>query len=93
MNPDDEELKDIDIDFFELFEVLTPKEIIKILNAMGGKFTLTEGMAIKKLVDFINTLEDDQIDNLLNAFDEIMSKKWMSILDENLRIILLTEIR
>ena len=75
MKSDDDELKDIDFDFFELFEVLSPKEIVKILNAMGGKFTLPEGTTIKKLFDFINTLEDDQIDNLLDAFDEIMSKK------------------
>ncbi len=75
MNSDDEEIKDIDIDFFELFDALNPKDIVKILNAIGGKFTITEGTMIKKLVDFINTLEDDQIDNLIAAFDEIMSKK------------------
>ena len=68
----DDELDSIDMDFFELFEVLEAKEIIQLLNSVGGEFSSSEGKTIKKLVEFINTLEDDQIDDLLDAFDSIM---------------------
>lgn len=78
INTDDSlegDIETIDIDFFELFEVLAPKDITKLLNAVGGSFTSAEGSTIKKLVEFINQLDDDQIDNLIEAFDNIMSGK------------------
>lgn len=71
-NLNDDELDSIDLDYFELFEVLEAKEIIQLLNSIGGKFSLSEGKAIKKLVEFINTIGDDQIDDFLDAFDNIM---------------------
>jgi len=78
VNTDDSlegDIETIDIDFFELFEVLNPKDITKLLNAVGGSFNSSEGSTIKKLVEFINQLDDDQIDNLIEAFDKIMSGK------------------
>ena len=72
MESDDKGLDEIELDFLELFDSLQAKDIMKILNAIGGKFTKEEGNTIKKLVTFLYSLEDDQIDNLLNAFDEIM---------------------
>ena len=75
MKPDDDKIDEIDLDFLELFDSLNPKDIVKLLNAIGGKFTSEDGNTIKKLVTFIYSLEDDQIDNLLDAFDEIMEGK------------------
>ena len=75
MKPEDDDLDTIDLDFFELFDLLNTKEIVKLLNAIGGKFTLTEATTIKKLVEFLNALDDDKIDNLLDAFDGIMAGK------------------
>ena len=75
MLPDEKDIDSIDIDFFELFEVLDAKEIIKLLNAIGGKFTISEGTTIKKLIKFLSYLDEDQIDNLMLAFDEIMEGK------------------
>ena len=70
---DEEDIDTIDLDFFELFEVLEPKEIVQLLQAVGGKFTISEGNAIKKLVEFLNSLDDDQLDNLIDAFDKILN--------------------
>jgi hypothetical protein len=70
----EDEIETIDMDFFELFEVLNEKEIVKLLNAVGGKFSTTEGNTIKKLVNFLNSLDDDKIDDLIDAFDDIMRK-------------------
>ena len=75
MSSDEDNLDNIDFDFIEIFEILSPNEIIKLLNATGGKFTPEEGKIIKKLVDFVTNLGDDQIDNFLDAFDEIMEGK------------------
>ena len=72
MKPDDDKIDEIDLDFLELFDSLNPKDIVKLLNAICGKFTSDDGNIIKKLVTFLYSLEDDQIDNLLDAFDEIM---------------------
>ena len=69
----DDDLDTIDLNFFELFEVLNPKEIIKLLNSIGGSFTPAEGLAIKKLVDFLNNLDDEKIDDLMDAFDKIIN--------------------
>ncbi len=69
----DDDLDTIDLNFFELFEVLNSKEITKLLNSIGGSFTQSEGSTIKKLVDFLNNLDDDKIDDLMDAFDKIIN--------------------
>ena len=71
-NLDEDKLDSIDMDFFELFEVLNVKEIVKLLNAVGGNFSQSDGNTIKKLVEFLRILDDDQIDDLIEAFDTIM---------------------
>ena len=78
ISPEDEELNEddldtIDFDFFELFDVLDPNEIAQLLQAVGGKFTIQEAKTIKKLVEFLNRLDDDQLDNLQEAFDKILN--------------------
>lgn len=72
LNSDSEDIDTIDLDFLELFDVLNAKEIIKLLNATGGNFTAQEGSTIKKLAQFLRSLDDDQLDKFLDAFDEIM---------------------
>ncbi len=54
------------------FTVLTPKEIIEILNSQGGDFTLSEGKAIKKFVTFIEDVTEDDFEEFidLDTLDE-----------------------
>jgi len=73
---DDEE--DIDI------SLLTPKEIIDILNFLGGDFTLSEGKAIKKFVTFIENVAEEEFDDIedLEKLEEESDNYQENIIEE-----------